>query len=94
MNMKILKCKDIFLLMLLSLLAITSCTSYKKVPYLQNSAEFNPDAVVELHEARIKPQDLLNITIVNPENSSVSMAYNLITPSDPGRANSLTTQPA
>ena len=94
MNMKILKCKDIFLLMLLSLLAITSCTSYKKVPYLQNSAEFNPDAVVELHEARIKPQDLLNITIVNPENSSVSMAYNLITPSDPGRANSLTAQPA
>ena len=64
-NMERFKCKNIFLLLLLSLMAVTSCTSYKKVPYLQNSGDFDPMSAVELHEARIMPQDLLNITIVN-----------------------------
>lgn len=92
--MKKFECKNIFLLMLLSLLAVTSCTSYKKVPYLQNSSEFDASSVAELHEARIMPQDLLNITIVNPENAAVSMAYNLVAPMDMSRTSSLTTQPA
>lgn len=88
------KCKNIFLLLLLTLMAVTSCTSYKKVPYLQNSGDFDPVSAVELHEARIMPQDLLNITIVNPENAAASMAYNLVSPADVSRTNSLTAQPA
>lgn len=92
--MKIFECKNIFLLMFFSLLAITSCTSYKQVPYLQNSAEVDLSSLVGLHEARIMPQDLLNITIVNPEDASVSVAYNLVAPADMSRTASLTSQPA
>lgn len=88
------KFNNIFLLVLLSLVAATSCTSYKKVPYLQNSSDFDPVSVAELHEARIMPQDLLNITIVNPENSSASMAYNLIAPMNMSGSAALTSQPA
>ena len=91
--MKRFECKNIFFLMFLSLLVITSCTSYKKVPYLQNSSEFDSSAVVALHEARIMPQDMLNITIINPENLSASMAYNLVAPMDLNRTTSLTSQP-
>ena len=55
--------KNILLLMLLSLLAMASCTSYKKVPYIQNSRELEGAAGTGVHEARIMPQDVLNITI-------------------------------
>ena len=86
--------KNILLLMLLSLLAMASCTSYKKVPYIQNSRELEVAAGTGVHEACIMPQDMLNITIVDPQNPEVSMAYNLVTPSEATRANTLTSQPA
>ena len=85
--------KNIMLLMLLSLLAMASCTSYKKVPYMQNSGDYEATAGVGVHEARIMPQDLLNITIVNPQNPEVSMAYNLVGPLDMSRSSFLTSQP-
>ena len=86
--------KNILLLMLLSLLAMASCTSYKKVPYMQNSGDYEAAAGVGVHEARIMPQDLLSITIVNPQNPEVSIAYNLIAPTDADRVNnSLVSQP-
>ena len=37
---------------------------------------------------------MLNITIVNPQNPELSMAYNLVTPSEATRSNTLTSQPA
>ena len=81
------------LLMLMSLVAMASCTSYKKVPYMQNSEGYETAVAVGVHEARIMPQDLLNITITNPQNPEVSMAYNLVVPSEATRNNALTSQP-
>lgn len=82
-------------LVLMSLLAVTSCTSYKQVPYLQNSNEIDLAGFeAELYEPRIKPQDLLNIVIVNPEDLATSMSYNLTAPSDVAeRGMYLTSQP-
>lgn len=79
----------------LLLLAFTSCTSYKKVPYLQNSREL-ASATAELHEAKIMPQDLLTITVVCPEDPTAAMAYNLVAPVDIANSgrNVLTSQPS
>lgn len=79
----------------LLLLAFTSCTSYKKVPYLQNSREL-ASATAELHEAKIMPQDLLTITVVCPEDPTAAMAYNLVAPADIANSgrNVLTAQPS
>lgn len=86
--------RNFLLVVLVAILTATSCTSYKKVPYLQNSRDFDPNAVpAEQFEAKIMPQDLLNITIVNPDDASSSMAYNLTAPSDVNRSYSLTSQP-
>lgn len=86
-----------FVIAMVMLSMVVSCTSYKKVPYLQNSAEIDfgtMDAV--LYEAKIQPQDMLNIVIVNPEDMAASMAYNLVVPSDVAEKSSMsmTTQPA
>ena len=65
------------------LMALSSCTSYKKVPYLQNSRELDYAAMDAVpFEAKIQPQDLLNIVIVNPDDATSSLAYNLVMPSD------------
>ncbi len=80
---------------LLTLMLMASCTSYKKVPYLQNSADYNAvSREATIHEPRIQPQDLLTITVVNPENLSASLPYNLTAPGDMSRGGSLTSQPS
>ena len=61
---------------------------------MQNSGDYEATAGVGVHEACIMPQDMLNITIVNPQNPEVSMAYNLVVPSEATRNNGLTSQPA
>lgn len=56
---------------------LTSCTSYKNVPYLQN-----PDVVnqyldsLPLYDARIQPKDLLSIT-VNTTDPQAAAPFNL-----------------
>lgn len=76
---------------------LTSCTSYKNVPYLQN-----PDVVnqyldsLPLYDARIQPKDLLSIT-VNTTDPQAAAPFNLTvqTPYNAAQANSYTTsQPA
>ena len=79
--------------MLLALFATASCTSYKKVPYLQNSADYDPVEAAGPYEARIMPQDMLNITIVNPGNTEMSLMYNLVTPNPMAGSGYLTSQP-
>lgn len=93
--MKRLFLKKSILVMFAVIMAVTSCTSYKKVPYLQNSKEVDYSAAdAGLFEARIQPQDLLNIIIVNPNDITASMGYNLVTPSDVAeRQMYLSTQP-
>ena len=67
--------------MILSLavvVSVTSCTSYKKVPYLQNSKDL--DTLVQkavVYEPVIQPDDVLNITIANGQEQKAADAYNL-----------------
>lgn len=92
--MKTLQKKNFILLSLLSLMLLASCTSYKKVPYLQNSKEWSSmEQTIAVYEPKIQPNDLLNIIITNPNNPSSSLAYNLISPSDNVARQSLQSQP-
>jgi polysaccharide export outer membrane protein len=78
------------------IMAFASCTSYKKVPYLQNSKEVDFSAMeAVLFEPKIMPHDMLNIVISTPDGASAAMAYNLIMPSDASEraSSSLTAQP-
>ena len=58
------------------LLLSASCTSYKQVPYLQNSDAIHAGMATELYDARILPKDMLTIT-VNSENYEAAIPYNL-----------------
>ena len=81
-------------LLLMMALFVSSCTSYKKVPYLQNSSEYNQEVVeAAMYEPVIMPQDLLTITVVNPNDPSSSMAYNLTSPMDVSQTGYLMSQP-
>lgn len=60
------------------LLAMTSCTSYKTVPYLQNSSTVNYDSSEVLYDARIMPKDELSITVSFPEDPTVAQTFNLL----------------
>lgn len=92
--MKTLQKKSLVFLSLLSLLMLASCTSYKKVPYLQNSREWaEMEREVTVFEPRIQPNDLLNILVSNPDDPTTSLAYNLISPSDNAMRMSLQSQP-
>ena len=87
--------KKIFVfLSLLSVLFMASCSSYKKVPYLQNSSEWSLlEQEVAVHEPRIQPNDRLNIVVTNPDNPVSSLAYNLVSPSDVTAGRYLQSQP-
>ena len=88
--------KKIKLLLLSGLIAVASCTSYKKVPYLQNSAEIDTTAVSELYDARIQPKDMLTIT-VSSEKPEAAIPFNLTVPTSMnatgGSNRSLSSQP-
>lgn len=45
------------------LLVITSCSSYKQVPYFQNIEQVSLEASKGLYDARIMPKDILTITV-------------------------------
>ena len=82
--------------MLLAVVLLASCTSYKSVPYLQNSDEINPDyATLQPYDARIMPKDLLTIT-VNTTDPQAAAPFNLTvqTPYNVSQGGSLTSQGA
>ena len=82
--------------MLLAVVLLASCTSYKSVPYLQNSDEINPDyATLQPYDARIMPKDLLTIT-VNTTDPQAAAPFNLTTqtPYNVAQSNTVTAQPA
>ncbi len=92
--MRTLQKKNFMLLSLLAILFLASCTSYKKVPYLQNSKEWSGmEQAFAVHEPKIQPNDLLNILVSNPDNPASSLAYNLVSPSDNTRSVTLQSQP-
>jgi polysaccharide export outer membrane protein len=78
-NMKFNIRRGSYLLLLVA--TITSCTSYKKVPYLQS--EGVPEREYELisyykdNTVRFQPDDLLGITVNTPAEQNIATDYNL-----------------
>ncbi len=90
-----LKCSTSVMLLVLLVACVVSCTSYKKVPYLQNSHDFaKMEQVNVAFEPKIQPYDLLDVVVLSPDEPATSMSYNLIAPSDMSGHNSLTSQPS
>lgn len=84
-----------FTLFLLVSLLLSSCTAYKKVPYLQGSEYLDTSSTkAPLYDAHIMPKDLLTIT-VNTSDPEAAIPFNLTvaTPITVNNKN-LTTQPA
>jgi polysaccharide export outer membrane protein len=91
--------KDIsFAILILSIFMISSCANVKNIAYFQKlkiSESIKKDNITKgLSEARIKPKDLLSITVVSSE-PEASRMYNLIVPqiADASNPNSLFSQP-
>lgn len=77
-----------------TLLFVTSCTSYKQVPYIQNSDSLAYIKQVEsVHEARILPRDFLTIIVSSPSKPEAAVPFNLIVSSSYEMRQSLTAQP-
>ena len=77
-------------------LLLSSCSSYKKVPYLQNPEVVNQFVdELPLYDAKIMPKDLLTIT-VNTTDPQAAAPFNLTmqTPANAALANNVTTQPS
>ena len=82
-------------LTLLIVMVLASCTSYKQVPYLQNSKDYNPEALQpKVSEPVILPYDMLTISVVNAQDAVAAMSYNLIMPVDNSVIKTMTSQPA
>lgn len=82
-----------FLYVLLGIMMIASCTSYKQVPYFQNAEQISNAAQhLPLYDAKIMPKDLLAIT-VNTTDPQVSAPFNLAmqTPINVANKNTYTT---
>ena len=72
----------------------TSCTSYKTVPYMINSAEVDLDSSAVLYEARVMPKDELTITVNCPEDAEAVIPFILTaTPAVGQGRGTLTSQP-
>lgn len=64
----------------LTMLSLYSCTSYKNVPYLQNSSEITLNET-KLFDAKIMPKDILTITVNCPEEPKAVAMFNMTTQS-------------
>lgn len=70
-------------LAMLTVLVLSSCTSYKHVPYIQNSQDVDLTMATSLYDARIMPKDILQITVNCPEDENATRMFNLTVPVDP-----------
>lgn len=78
----------------LSFILFSSCSSFKKVPYIQDLSALDSSQTNELFEAQIMPKDLLTITVYTSE-PELAIPFNLTVQTVVGtRSNSLTSQPA
>ncbi|MDD4609803.1 MAG: polysaccharide biosynthesis/export family protein [Bacteroidaceae bacterium] len=64
---------------MLFVVLLTSCNSYKQIPYLIDADTFKTSATSELYDARIMPKDLLSITVIST-NPEASVPFNLTVP--------------
>ncbi|MBQ2779576.1 MAG: polysaccharide biosynthesis/export family protein [Bacteroidaceae bacterium] len=68
---------NVNILLFLLLIFSASCTSYKNVPYMQNSEELAK--IVQQSaplEVRVQPKDIVTIMVISPEEPSLSAVYN------------------
>lgn len=81
-------------LILLAISFTVSCTSYKQVPYMQNSADLATIVKTDTaYEAKILPRDLLSIIVSTPNDPLAAQPYNLLVGSSYESRNALTSQP-
>ncbi|MBQ8271021.1 MAG: polysaccharide biosynthesis/export family protein [Bacteroidaceae bacterium] len=92
--MKLIGLKKWSLMALFAVLFTTSCTSYKQVPYLQNSNEIpNMVQADTVYENKIQPRDLLSIIVTSPNDITASAPYNLLTSQPYDLRQTITSQP-
>lgn len=85
-----------FIFICICTLFIASCSSYKKVPYLQNPEVVNSYVdSLPMYDAQIMPKDLLTIT-VNTSDPEAAAPFNLVvqSPINVARTSNLTQQPS
>lgn len=71
------KIHKVVCMLTLSTLLVSGCTSYKKVPYLQDPEVVNNyGKEIPLYDAKIMPKDILNIT-VNTTDPAAAAPFNL-----------------
>lgn len=71
------KIRKVVCMLTLSTLLVSGCTSYQKVPYLQNPEVVNNyGKEIPLYDAKIMPKDILNIT-VNTTDPAAAAPFNL-----------------
>lgn len=73
--------KRIFPLLAIATMALlaTGCKSYKQVPYFQNIEEISLEASKGLYDVRIKPKDMLTITVNSDDpTGQTEMPFNLL----------------
>ncbi len=66
---------------ILFILVISSCSSYKSVPYFQNSAEFDGTKGANLYDITIKPKDNLHIYVFSGTDQESIFQFNMVDPS-------------
>ena len=81
----------IYLLTLMCLVA--SCSQVKDISYFQQSDHLKTMLNIETYDAKIKPKDILSITVVSSE-PAAAVRYNLIMPQIDARMNNIQSQPA
>lgn len=69
--------KYISLIVLALTLLFESCTSYKNVPYIQNSDAVDLSAATNLYDAKIMPKDQLVINVNYPTDPDAVKMFNL-----------------
>lgn len=68
---------------IVTLICIWSCSSYKTVPYFQNSAEFDGSKGPGLYDLKIKPKDKLNIFVFSASDAGAVAPFNIRDPREP-----------
>ncbi len=71
--------KSIYMSLAAVLLLLASCTSYKNVPYLQNSDKVDLSPATMLYDAKIMPKDQLVINVNYPTDPDAVKMFNLVT---------------
>jgi len=66
-----------YILLLLSVCGLLSCSHYKDIPYFQNAAEVDLSQSAYQYNLIIQPQDQLNIFVSSSSNEELAASFNL-----------------